>query len=75
MTDEIEFTYGGLYCEGCREVYCYRTHVVADEADEETFVCPECGQRLQPVRLNRFLDTSPDILSIMQQLDEEADTD
>ena len=71
MPDELEFRYGALYCSKCREVYHYRTHHVVDEPDGEGYKCPECGEILREVRVEKFLDDSDEILSIMQQLDDE----
>ena len=71
MTEDMKFRYGALYCASCRKVYHYRTHVEAEEPDDQVYTCPECSHELQPVIVDKFVDSSEDLLSVMQQLDEE----
>ena len=71
MPAELEFKYEASSCSKCRETYHYRTHYVVDEPDDEEYKCPECGEILREVRVEKFLDDSDEILSIMQQLDDE----
>jgi len=71
LTEDMEFRYGALYCPSCRKVYHYRTHAEAGEPDDQVYACPECSHELQPVAVERFVDSSEEVLSVMQQLDEE----
>ena len=69
--DEIEPTYGALHCRKCGRTYYYRAHVEAGGSENATLICPDCGQELQEVLPDRFLDGSAEVLSIMQRLEED----